>query len=471
MKKIALYLMAVIAILFAACDNEIDKNDFTYEPHPIPVTGVSLDFEELTLALNSSVSLVATVTPERASNQNITWNSSNLEVVTVNENGGVSAVGLGEAIITVITEDGELDAVCAITVVEGFPVIGITLNKTELALSTLEILEADGETVKTGTEETLLVTFDPENATTKQVKWSTSDATIATVDDAGKVTAIGPGEATITVTSVEGEKTATCKVTVIQPVTGVELDAASMTLVDGETKPLGYTVLPENATNQKVNWSVSGVGIEITVDAETGAVNVTRVGGGEGSVTVITEDGGFTATCSFPPGDPNAILYGVDSKDWTWASEGAAYGNGELQTFSPNWWGVAVDAADAPFGNADRSKDGKGAFMTFKQEGHTMMKTQTDAGTITGTFNVDMSSTKNMSNGAAWSIGTLTTKDVTILWGVVNDDNIVKQEDMIQVYELDIIKATENELVLGTLQDPSANDPWSGSWYWLFKAK
>ena len=469
MKKIAYYLMAVV-ILFTACDNEIDKSQFQYEPKPIAVTGVKLDLSELTLALGSSATLEATVTPERATNQEVIWTSSNASVATVNEKGKISTVKLGETIITATTEDGGFKATCTLTVVSGFPVTSVSLNKSALTLY------VGGET------ETLMATLSPDNATTKLVRWSSSDEDVADVDDSGKVSAVGPGEAVITVTTVDGDHTATCTVTIIQSVEGVELNETSITLQVGESKILSYTVLPENATNQAVQWSVSGKGIEITIDAETGVVIVTRIAGGEGFVTVITEDGGFEAICSFPDADPNAIFYGVDSKVWTWLDTGRTWGNGPLDSFGsdPGWWGMTLNVPDGEGRSVNQtleaasSKDGEGAFMTFSKMGLALVKTKADGSTVSGTFSVDMSKGKQLSNGTVWSIGLLTTKDVTILWGVENQDDVA-EADLTPRYEFDIIKATEDELILSWPYDYPHNDPdmvpWSGAWFWKFQAK
>lgn len=83
-------------------------------------------------------------------------------------------------------------------------VTGVSLNKTTLAL-------------KTGTSETLVATVAPSNATNKGVEWSSGDAKIATVDSAGKVTAVANGSADITVKTKDGGKTAVCKATVKTP--------------------------------------------------------------------------------------------------------------------------------------------------------------------------------------------------------------------------------------------------------------
>ena len=105
--------------------------------------------------------------------------------------------------ITVTTTDGGKTATCTVTVTNpAVPVQSVSLNKTELSLNV-------GESV------TLTATVLPDNADNKAVTWSSSDAAVATVDSNGKVSAVAAGSAVITVKTTDGEKTATCTVTVI----------------------------------------------------------------------------------------------------------------------------------------------------------------------------------------------------------------------------------------------------------------
>lgn len=127
--------------------------------------------------------------------------SSNSAVASVDASGRVTAVKVGTATITVTSEDGAKTSSCAVTVVPR-PVESVSLNKTTLEL-------------KEGYSETLIATINPQMATNKNVIWSSSDVTIATVDSYGKVLAKEEGKAIITVTTVDGNKTAQCTVTVI----------------------------------------------------------------------------------------------------------------------------------------------------------------------------------------------------------------------------------------------------------------
>ncbi len=255
----------------------------TVESGDVAVTGVSLDKTELTLKSGEKATLTATVTPEDATDKTVTWTTSDAAVVAVDK-GEVLAGKPGKATITVKTNDGGKTATCSITVEAAtVAVTGVSLDKTELSLTE-------------GGSATLKATVTPEDATDKTVSWKSSDSAVATVDESGKVTAVKAGSATITVTTKDGSKTATCKVTVVAgtvAVTGVSLDKTSLDLYPGEYAILNATVTPEDATDKTVSWKSSDSAVA-TVD-ENG--KVTAVKAGSATITVTTTDGGKTVTC------------------------------------------------------------------------------------------------------------------------------------------------------------------------------
>lgn len=275
----ALLVAAVLlSISFWSC-----SKDNLPEPTPpdISVTGVTLNKAELALSVGGSETLTATVAPAEATNKNVTWKSSNAAIASVDANGKVTGVAAGEATITVTTEDGGKTATCKVTVKTAtIAVTGVTLNKTATSLLV-------------GGSETLTATVAPAEATNKKVTWKSDKPEIASVDANGKVTGVKAGETTITVTTEDGAKTATCKVTVTIPVTGVTLNKTALTLNIGASETLTATVAPADATNKKVTWKSSDAAVA-SVDANG---KVTGVKAGEATITVTTEDGGKTATC------------------------------------------------------------------------------------------------------------------------------------------------------------------------------
>ena len=198
-----LYVPAGSKALYEAADY---WNEFKEIVEPtIPATGITLNKTTHSFnAANQTVTLTATVTPENATNKSVTWTSSNTNVATVSNTGVVTAVGNGTSTITATTADGtDLSATCEVTVALPVPATGITLNKTTHSFN------AANQTV------TLTATVTPANATNKSVTWTSSDTNVASVSDAGVVTAVADGAATITATTTDGTNlTATCMVTV-----------------------------------------------------------------------------------------------------------------------------------------------------------------------------------------------------------------------------------------------------------------
>ena len=171
----------------------------------------------------------------------------------------------------------------------------IAVESIQLDETTLKLTEGEAKQLK--------ATVNPENATNRTVEWKSSDTTIATVEETGKVTAVKAGDATITATA-DGAKTAECQVIVepkIVPVESIQLDETTLKLTEGEARQLKATVAPDNATNQKVTWSSSRPEVA-TVD-ETGKVTAVKAGG----VTITATADGKTAKCQVTTVEPVAV--------------------------------------------------------------------------------------------------------------------------------------------------------------------
>lgn len=251
----------------------------------IPVNSVSLDKTNLELAIGNTATLKATILPNNATNKNVSWSSSNPSVATVSSTGEVKGIAKGNATITVKTEDGGKTATCRVTVVETkIPVSGVGLNKSSLSMAV-------------GDTQTLTAIVTPSNATDKSVTWSSSNTSVATVSSSGVVTAKAAGSATITVTTNDGGKKATCSVTVqaqAVAVTGVSLNKTSLSMAVGETQTLTATVTPSNATDKSVTWTSSNTSVATV--SSSGVVTAKK--SGTAVITVKTNDGGKKATCN-----------------------------------------------------------------------------------------------------------------------------------------------------------------------------
>ena len=223
-KVLTLFSVASVVLMVSSCPHKGEPEP--PKPEVIAVTGVSLSQSELTLNVNESVALNATVSPENASNKNVSWSSSDETVATVNTNGVVNALKEGTATITVKTEDGEKTATCSVTVKP--------VSVTRVKLNHRQIYGDHGESF------ILTATVEPSNASNKKVTWTTSNDSIATVDN-GRVTMTGSTvweSATITATSEDGGKTATCTVTVTQKPTASTADANGFVTISAGSMPL-----------------------------------------------------------------------------------------------------------------------------------------------------------------------------------------------------------------------------------------
>ena len=172
-------------------------------------------------------------------------------------------------------------------------VTSVSLNKT-----TLTMLEGD--------KDQLVATVSPSNATDKTVTWSSSTASVASVDNNGNVTASKAG--TTTITAKAGGKSATCSVTVSSStiaVTGVTLDKTTLALEVGGSETLTATVKPDNASNKMVAWSTDKEAIA-KVDANG---KVTAVA--EGDATITATAGDKSATCKVTVSKATVAVTGV----------------------------------------------------------------------------------------------------------------------------------------------------------------
>jgi len=233
---------------------------------------------------------------EAASKLNLTWASSDEEVATVDETGLVTAVGAGEADVTVSVADANISSTTHIKVV--------ILPTGVEAPETLS-LELNGEATKA-----LGAKMTPEDATDVKLAYVSSDESVVTVDESGNVTAVGVGECTIT-TTIVADTTATAedagvdsemlvvpenakaetKVTVGKAIESITLDSNEGVLTVGNTHTIKATVFPEDATDKAVTWKSSDESIA-TVDAEG---NVTAKDTGNVTIMAVNSDGDVSA--------------------------------------------------------------------------------------------------------------------------------------------------------------------------------
>ena len=267
------------AVITAASSNPEVSATCKVTVVPTAVSAITLNPTEWSGEVGESFTITATVAPEAATDKTLTWTSSNEAVATVDTNGKVTAIALGEATITVATSNPEVTATCKVKVVPT-AVSAITLNPTEWS----------GEV---GESFTINAIVEPEAATDKTLTWSSSNEAVATVNPDGKVTAVAVGEAVITVKA--GEVSATCAVTVVPTlVESITLHPTEWSGAPGESFTIIATIAPENATDKTLVWTSSDATVA-SVDSE-GRVEVLR--NGTCTITASTTDGSaLSAEC------------------------------------------------------------------------------------------------------------------------------------------------------------------------------
>ena len=246
---------------------------------------LALDQETLylTLANPASVTLNASYEPVYA-NVQLVWSSSNESVATVFD-GLVTPVGTGNATITVKDSVSGKTATCTVTVsLEAIYVSEISFEKQQV-----ELALGINETVR------MLPVLTPSYATETEVTWTSSNDSVVNVSNSGFVTAISPGTATITATVASGMDStisASYKVTVIQPVQGIEFSVEELYLAaGGEMQDIPVVITPADATNQTIIWTIGDKSIVSIEDNK-----ITPLRQGNTTITATTEDGNYSAT-------------------------------------------------------------------------------------------------------------------------------------------------------------------------------
>jgi uncharacterized protein YjdB len=175
------------------------KAKITVKVSPISVKKISISRTSVALSKGKTYKLDATASPSNATNKKLTWISSNPKVATVDSTGKVTTIKNGTAVITCKSSNGKT-ATCTVTV-RDIRVSGIELDKTSVI-------------AEVGATFVVKANVIPSNATNPKVIWSTSDKSVAKISSSGKVTAVSTGVCQITATTVDGEHTAVCMITV-----------------------------------------------------------------------------------------------------------------------------------------------------------------------------------------------------------------------------------------------------------------
>lgn len=256
----------------------------TVGDYSLGVKNIMITTNYIVLPVGSAKQLVVAFTPANASNKTITWSSSNPNVATVDSSGNVKAISAGSTIIKATAADGGYTDTATIEV---------TTNKNQIDEKTIAFSESSYTVGVNGTI-SLTPIITPSNATFKSVHFTSSDSSIATVDDNGVVKGIKEGTVKITAETYHNHLKATTTVIVKYiPVSSVKLNVSSeVTLQKGATIALVATVLPSNASDKTVTYKSDNPSIA-TID-NNGIV--TGKGVGRTTITITSNGGGTPAT-------------------------------------------------------------------------------------------------------------------------------------------------------------------------------
>ena len=215
-----------------------------------PVTMITVKTPEIQVTVGKSAQAKATAQPDTASDRKLVWSSSDETIATVNSYGVITGKKAGTCIVT-CTSNSNPDVTGTVTVTASQPV-----TKIENANEPEELSLLTGQTVQTRWN------VQPADATDKTLTFKSRHPRVVTVDANGVVTAVGRGTATVEATAKDGSrKQGSVRITVIQPVTGVEVQQQRYYVQWGRSSQIRAIVQPRNANNQQVYWSSEDEGI------------------------------------------------------------------------------------------------------------------------------------------------------------------------------------------------------------------
>lgn len=243
-----------------------------------PVEGMTLSEGEVTSRIGDKVQLRASVTPDNATNQKVTWKSSNTNVATVSDNGLVTMKAAGTvSIICTSVDNPSVQAFCNVTVLKA--VSGVSLD-------------IDSKEMYVGENYRLTYLVSPRDASTPEVIWTSTNTSVVQVDGTGMLTARGVGQAEIIIKTVDGSYMDLCTIVVKQKPTNVKLSVTNLTMNAGEYFYLDAVLTPANSTKEGLVWEC--VDTNIATVSSSGRVSALK--GGQTIIMVKTENGA-TAYC------------------------------------------------------------------------------------------------------------------------------------------------------------------------------
>ena len=343
----------------------------------ICVNSVSVYPKSISLKVGTwSYAAYAEVCPSDADCKEVRWHSDNSSVASVNTASGyIYANRVGTAHIYATATDGSgCSDYLTVTVSNTVPVTSVTMNRSSLSL-------------EVGHNAYLSATVCPDNATNKNLNWTSSNNSVATVSN-GVVTAVSKGSARITATAADGSGCCDCctiTVTGDVMVTNVSVSPSSKSLKVGCTYYLYETVTPSNATNKTVSWHSSNTSVA-TVNPNSGLVSAQGVG--IATIYAIAEDGsGKYGTCSISVTSVTVTSVSVSPKQKTLSKDETTTLHATVCPYGANnsviW--TSSDTSVATVGTYT-------GFVTAKSDGTTIITASSVSGNKTDTCTITVDS-------------------------------------------------------------------------------
>lgn len=352
--KIGKDLKSAVIMLNLDCTQSLGENNFALLKNyaknfvntlykssidPGAVQKITLDKSSVEMIIGESTKLIATISPSTAVEKGIIWSSSNPDVASVDANGNVQATAIGETTITATTKDGNKTASCVVNVFLSIPVTSVSIEPQTIS-------------IQSGTNVQLKSTVLPSNATNKQLEWTSSDESIATISQSGVICGLTYGKVLITAKSVDNSScSASCEVTVTPSTSPSCLCLA----VEENTGKKYY--IPKNLYKAEDVSNFTKLGIVCgnagsyfilkMQDGQKATYHSGSIGGGHGSSLGpgSISPGYYTYTYDVSGSDANSLETLPDNTMAKWLSENMTDVNTALTTFggtamltSTNYW-------------------------------------------------------------------------------------------------------------------------------------
>lgn len=276
----------------------------TVKAKMIIATAIRLSHTSETIAIGETLQLNAVLEPVNVTNSNISWTSTNPNVATVNSTGLIQAVAQGSTQIIATTTDGSnLSAICEITVEKQF----IEITQIQIYPSSTRI--PVGKSVQ------LNAIIAPTDATSTNLRWSSTNTSVAAVSQDGNVEAIAEGDAIIIASTQDGSNlSATCNISVYNDIiliSEIILNPVNIAGDENESATIDAVIIPENATNKQLKWYSSNDNVAVVND---GVVKLVK----RGSATITAEalDGSnVRSECAVVVSDRSGIESIIEDKN------------------------------------------------------------------------------------------------------------------------------------------------------------